>query len=122
MSRDNVGKIFNVPQCGMDGGDCNNFNLFYPGCNEIPDASKIDASKIGNGECDGYPYHSRECSYDGFDCEKEVVVKEKYNLCLASVPSFATKWSLIENDTCDMVRVIIMTQLLLFKHVSLMLI
>ena len=103
-SHDIDGKIFNVPQCGMDGGDCNNFNLFYPGCNEVPLASQIDASKIGNGVCDGYPYNSRECNYDGFDCNREIVVKEKYQVCSASVSLFATNWSLLENDSCDMVR------------------
>lgn len=52
----------------MDGVDCLSFNLFYPGCNEIENITSMFSSRVGTGVCDGYPYNSTECSYDGGDC------------------------------------------------------
>lgn len=87
----------------MDGGDCTNFNLFYPGCNKVRDARGIDVSRVGNGICDPSPYNSRECGYDGGDCDIESIIKSKYPLCEKEVPSFGSNWTLVENDVCDMV-------------------
>lgn len=87
----------------MDGGDCTNFNLFYPGCNEVRDAEKIDSSKVGDGICDQSPYNSKECGYDGGDCDVEAIIKAKYPLCEGVAPSFASNWTRVENNICDMV-------------------
>ena len=38
---------YNTVECGFDGGDCEDFNLEYPGCNVE------DIWKIGNGYCYG---------------------------------------------------------------------
>ena len=57
----------------MDGGDCTNFNLFYPGCNEVRDYNMIDTSRIGDGICDGYPYNFEACLFDGGDCREDAV-------------------------------------------------
>ena len=59
--------IFNVIQCGYDGGDCEDFNSMYPDC-------KVeDASRIANGICDGFPYNSHECRLDGGDCRPDAI-------------------------------------------------
>ena len=52
----------------MDGGDCINFNLFYPACKEVKDFEKIDSARIGDGICDRHPYNAAECLFDGGDC------------------------------------------------------
>ncbi|GFH56480.1 hypothetical protein CTEN210_12956 [Chaetoceros tenuissimus] len=65
--------VFNIPQCGMDGGDCTNFNLFYPDCKDVKDAVMIDTTKIGNGVCDGYPYNFNACNFDGGDCREDYI-------------------------------------------------
>lgn len=95
--------MFNIPECGLDGGDCTNFNLFYPGCNEVKGSESIDALRIGDGACDQPPYNLKECGYDGGDCDVETIIKSKYPLCEEAVPSFASNWTLVENDVCDMV-------------------
>ena len=66
-------KIFNVPECSMDGGDCNKFNQLFPFCRTIKDSSLINIALIGNGVCDGYPYNSESCLLDGGDCREDAI-------------------------------------------------
>ncbi|GFH62061.1 hypothetical protein CTEN210_18537 [Chaetoceros tenuissimus] len=51
----------NNNECGFDGGDCEEFNIKYPGC------SALLPLKVGDDICDdGNNYI--ECQYDGGDC------------------------------------------------------
>lgn len=100
LENENCDMIFNNPDCAYDGGDCLEFNSIYPGCREM---NITDASKIGDGNCDGFPYNSFECRFDGGDCSKENATKAKYPLCEKAAPSFGTNWTLVENGVCDMV-------------------
>jgi hypothetical protein len=54
--------FLNVITCDFDMGDCVNFNLGYPDC-KVP-----QPFLLGNGQCDGMVYNSKECNYDGMDC------------------------------------------------------
>lgn len=58
---------------------------------------------LGNGVCDGSPYDSKGCRYDGGVCPIANVIKAKYPLCGKSAPSFSSNWALVENGVCDMV-------------------
>lgn len=84
--------------CAFDGGDCFDFNSMYPNC-VVEDMSLL----LGNGVCDGSPYDSEGCRYDGGNCPIANVIKAKYPLCGKSSPSFSSNWALVENGVCDMV-------------------
>ena len=78
------GGAYNVLECGMDGGDCDNYNS-YPNCNvENP-------GRIGNGACDGGDYNVLECEMDGGDCVKY----NSYPDCNVENPAW------IGNGSCD---------------------
>ena len=54
---------YNHADCGYDGGDCEQFNERFPGCN----ASSTEL--VTDGKCQNiYPYNTTECGYDGGDC------------------------------------------------------
>ena len=68
------GLPYETEECRWDGGDCVSLfcgehgyfgefcDLFYPNCSvPIP-------SYIGDLECDGLPYNTEECGWDGGDC------------------------------------------------------
>ncbi|GFH59482.1 hypothetical protein CTEN210_15958 [Chaetoceros tenuissimus] len=55
----------NHPECGFDDNDCVKFNRAYPGC------VVEDIYLLGNGICNGHPYESVECKFDGGDCSFE---------------------------------------------------
>lgn len=69
LENNNCDMILNNHACGFDGGDCAEFNLFFPECKNMQDAQLIeDVSQLGDGVCDGYPYNTTECGEDGGDC------------------------------------------------------
>ncbi len=53
----------NTPECGFDGGDCNEYNKKYPNC------TVEDPWRVGDGWCNGGDYNRVECGFDGGDCE-----------------------------------------------------
>eukprot|EP00979_Chaetoceros_neogracilis_P016680 scaffold9028_cov298-Chaetoceros_neogracile.AAC.2 len=57
------GGDYNTALCEFDGGDCDDFNAKYPGCNVD------DPRNIGNGYCNLYDYNTAECESDGGDCD-----------------------------------------------------
>jgi len=55
------GGIFNTVQCGLDNGDCINFNIRFPSC-------KVQEPElIGDGSCQ-QEYNNQICGFDGGDC------------------------------------------------------
>ena len=80
----------NIPECGFDGGDCDEFNAKYPNC--VP----LYESKVFGGfymswtnfpndtECDSY-LNTEDCDYDGGDC---LEFNAKYPNCKVSFPFF----------------------------------
>ena len=78
------GHEYNTPECGYDGewesGDENHFelylNLMFLFCEggdcEGGDECIVDyPSKIGDRECDGYPYNTAGCGFDGeHECDR----------------------------------------------------
>lgn len=72
----------NTPSCNFDAGDCREFNSDeYEDCRATFNASNetgLDPSRLGDGMCHNeWPYNTRACRYDGFDClvmvEKQMV-------------------------------------------------
>lgn len=75
------GALFNVPECGYDGGDCDEFNIKYPDCPVVQ-----SPFKIGDGCCNNDPrYNNPLCLYDGRDC---IVFNEKYPNCAVKMSSW----------------------------------
>ncbi len=65
----------NIAGCNFDAGDCREFNSDeYKSCRAkfyelYKQGMDVDPSRIGDGMCDNeWPYNTRECRYDGFDC------------------------------------------------------
>ena len=54
--------LLNNKDCNYDGGDCYEFNTYYPNCV----VSK--PSWVGDNFCDGTEYNTTECGFDGGDC------------------------------------------------------
>jgi hypothetical protein len=79
--------IYNVEECGWDGGDCEEFNKDYPKCN-VTNPSWY----IGNGDCDGGNYNVEVCGWDGGDCEE---FNKNYPTCIVGFPT------LIGNGRCN---------------------
>ena len=59
--------------------DCDYFNLHYPNC------SIYYLLALGNGVCNGHPFNTIECGFDGNDCDW---INEHYPNCNVSQPSF----------------------------------
>ena len=53
----------NIDICGFDGGDC------YFCMEEEKDDSLFNASRLGDGICDGGSYMTEMCNFDGGDCD-----------------------------------------------------
>ena len=76
------GKAYNIPECNWDNGDCDDWNDLYPDCKkeglrcaswkeEYPDCDVDSPEFVGDGLCDGMPYNTTECPFDGSDCLEE---------------------------------------------------
>ncbi len=85
---------FNIEICGYEGRDCYECMIHELGVNDTNtyDDFNYNASKLGNGECDGGAYISHYCYYDGGDCLDFI---EKYPNCDAEFPSH------VGNSKCD---------------------
>lgn len=65
-------------ECGYDLGDC--IESQYPNCT-IPINDQI---RLGDGNCDPWPYDSKECGWDGGDCSNSIF-EERYPDCPAEL-------------------------------------
>ena len=78
---------YNSPECGADGGDCEEFNLNFPGCKAAKTAL------VGDGKCYNIlPYNTTECDFDGGDCD---AFRKYYPHCYTVNSEF------IGNGMCD---------------------
>lgn len=78
---------YNSAGCGFDRGDCDDFNVKYPGCMaEFP-------SLLTNSLCDGGAYNTQECGWDNKACT---------NLALGNYPNCTVENAfLLGNGKCD---------------------
>ena len=98
----------NIPECGFDGGDCDEFNEKWPDCKPIVGApvdgrptqfvfgqpgsywyeynTKIELwyQMLNNSICDPF-LNTEGCGYDGGDC---IEFNENYPGCKATAPSW----------------------------------
>jgi len=68
----------NTEACGYDGGDCYECMVY-----EAPHQRFFNASRIGNGVCDGGVYMTEGCYFDNGDCDEFL---DKYPNCDAEYP------------------------------------
>lgn len=67
----------NPDECELKENDCIGFNIEYPRC-------KVDFPfLLGNGKCDGGPYNTEDCNWDGLDC-----FLEQYPSCHVDISQF----------------------------------
>jgi hypothetical protein len=119
------GEPYNTTECGWDGGDCIlcddgyfgiNCNLHYPNCSvpyrpewieglclmelyAVPCYSRY-TDLIGDGWCDGIPFNTGECGWEGGDCCDPGLVGPNcsitsYPNCLVPIPN------VIGDGNCD---------------------
>ena len=96
-SCDDTRSGYNVPECGMDGGDCADLNAFrekYPTCDDSY------YYKVGDGHCDNLSgYNTPACGMDGGDCEGFNAMKQKYPDC----PFEEYAYLRMGNGVCDFI-------------------
>ena len=97
--------MYNTKACAFDSGDCIEFNEKYPGCN-IP-----DATRLGDGVCDGGEFNTVACQFDFGDCDE---FYEHYPDCEAANPNK------VGDGKCDPNPYMISTMMMVCKSVGLL--
>ena len=88
------GGLYNTKDCDFDNGDCEEFNVNFPGC------AALEPSKVKNGKCDNaIDGHNTElCKFDGGDCDNYNAFKndKKNKKC-----TIEGDFDLLFNGRCD---------------------